>query len=639
MFLPVGRVVGLLVLTCVSALLALAQQAPGDPAFDPKTLDLTVNPCTDFYQYACNKWLAGNPIPADQSRWTRFNIVTQRNQRVLRDILDQASVAGQKRGAPEQKVGDYYSSCMDERTVMEKGLTPLQPALDHIAALKSKAGLPKLIAYLHRLGVNAVFTFGAQQDFADANRMIASLGPGGLGLPDRDYYLKADPKSMDLRARYQDHVRTMLTLAGEPGARATQDARAVLEIELALARNTMDRAQKRNPGNRYHLTRREDFERGNPEFAWNTYLEAVGAPQFESVNVTEPLYFKELNAALRSMSLDGLKAYLRWQSLHAAAALLPSAFVDANFEFYGKTLSGARQLPERSKRCVNYVNRDLGDALGQLYIARAFNADQKDRAIELMRSLQQAFAADIQQLDWMSEKTKQNALQKLERIDFQVAYPQRWKDYGRLPIVRGDALGNLQRANQFEFARELAKIGKPVDRGEWRVPAPTVDGFYSGQLNQITIPAGILQPPFFSTDPAMSYGSMGSFVGHEFTHGFDDVGRKFDADGNLREWWSPEDNRGFEQRAQCLVEEYSSFVSVNDVHLNGRLTLGENAADNGGVHIALLALQSSATKLPSIEGFTPEQRFFIGFGQTWCDNQTPESLRLRAITDQHSPGR
>jgi endothelin-converting enzyme/putative endopeptidase len=636
------------VLPLFAAALLPAQAAPPTaplaqepPPFSAGELTPAVNPCTNFYQFVCRKWLAANPVPGDQSRWGRFSELAERNRLVLRGILEQASVPGPERDAVSQKIGDYYASCMDEKAINQKGLAPLQPELDRIAALKDQDALSEEFGHLQRIGVDAAFHFSSDQDYKDSTKVIAEADQAGLGLPERDYYFRSDAKSVELRQAYVAHVKNMFVLLGEPPAQAARDAATVMQMETALAQASMDVVARRDPENVYHKMTLEELARISPAISWNRYLLAVDAPPLQSLNVAAPEFFKGMQALLAAQSLENWKTYLRWHLVHAAAAGLPRSFVEENFDFYGKTLTGQKELRPRWKRCVRYTDDDLGEALGQSYVTENFGPDGKERTLHMVRELEQALREDLEQVPWMTPETRKQALIKLDKIANKIGYPDHWRDYSKLEIVRGDALGNSFRANRFEFNRQLAKIGKPVDRQEWSMTPPTVNAYYDPQLNDINFPAGILQPPFFDKrlDDAMNFGAIGAVIGHELTHGFDDQGREFDADGNLRDWWTAADAREFGQRTQCLVDEYSHFTAVDDVHLNGKLTLGENTADNGGLRIALMALQDElrGQKENRIDGFTPEQRLLIGWGRIWCENDTAESLRMDAQTDPHSP--
>ena len=602
-----------------------------------------MDPCTNFYAFACGNWMAKNPIPPDQASWGRFNDLHERNQAILRTILEKYSADDPKRSPVEQKIGDYYSSCMDESAINSKGLAPLQPELERIAGLKSKAELAAEVARLHSMGVDSLFGFSSTQDAKDATQVIGEADQGGLGLPDRDYYLKTDAKTQETRQKYQQHVQKMLELLGEPAGNAAADTKTIMDIEAELAKVSMDRVSRRDPIKVYHKMSRQEFVSLNPVFSWDEYLSAVSAPAISSLNVTVPDFFKGMNGLLESVPLENWKTYLRWHLVHSAAPLLPTAFVDENFNFFGRTLTGAEQIRPRWKRCVSYTDRDLGEALGQPYVDLTFGAEGKERTLTMVRALEKALGDDITHLPWMTDATKKRALEKLHFIANKIGYPDHWRDYSKVQIERGDALGNMLRSADFEFHRQLNKIGKPVDRGEWQMSPPTVNAYYYAPLNDINFPAGILQPPFYDNkmDDAVNYGAIGMVIGHELTHGFDDQGRKYDAHGNLNDWWTPEDAKEFEKRADCVANEYSGFTSVDDVKLNGRLTLGENTADNGGLRIARMALlsQIAGKKTEKIDDFTPEQRFFLGYAQIWCENQRPENLRIRAMLDPHSPGK
>ena len=614
----------------------------GMQGFDINALDRTADPCTDFYQFACGNWIKNNPIPADQARWGRFSELLERNQMILRTILEKAEADNPGRDAVDQKIGDYYEACMDEKGIDAKGLAPLKPTLDSIAALKDKSELPALIGKLQREGVDAFFGFGPEPDFKNAKMMGASFDQGGLGLPEKDYYLRDDAKSVELRKQYVEHITNMFKLAGESADQAAKDAQTVMNLETTLAKNSMGVVERRDPQKIYNPKTKQELVAMDPAFDWNKYLVAVESPSFDKVNLDSPAFIASLNGLLQSTSLDDIKTYLRWQTLHAAAPALATAFVNENFNFYGKTLTGAKELRPRWKRCVQFTDRQLGEALGQAYVKVAFPPDAKERMEKMVHNLEAAMKTDIEGLDWMTPETKKAAIVKLGMIADKIGYPGKWRDYSKFNVVRGDFLGNLKRGDEFETQRELDKIGKPVDRTEWGMTPPTVNAYYNPQENNINFPAGILQPPFFDNklDDAVNYGAVGAVIGHEMTHGFDDEGREFDGSGDLRDWWTPADAKAFDERAKCLVDEYSSFTATDDVKVNGKLTLGENTADNGGLRVALMALEDSfhGKEPGKVDGFTPEQRAFLGFGQVWCENQTPQALRVQAQTNPHSPG-
>ncbi len=587
--------------------------------------------------------MVNNPIPPDQSRWDTLGKLQDENLAVLRGILEKASANDPKRSSVEQKIGDYYASCTDESTINKLGSKPLDPDLKRIDGIKSKDQIAEALVGLHLLGVGAFFNFSSEPDAKNSMQMIAGVDQGGLGLPDRDYYLKDDPKSVKLREGYLAHVQKMLGLLGESPAQAAADAKAVLRIETELAKGSQDRVARRDPTQTYHKIPVKELAALSPSIDWPKYFAGMGAPSFSEIDVSFLDFFRSLNSVITNTSIADLKSYLRWHLLHSEATLLSKAFLDENFHFYGQTLTGATELEPLWKRCVNATDGDLGFALGQKYVEQAFPPDAKARVLTMVQEIEKMLGQDIQSLDWMTPATKEQALVKLRAVTNKIGYPDKWRDYSSVKIVRGDAVGNDERATEFEVRRQLNKIGQAVDSTEWTMTPPTVNAYYSPLQNNINFPAGILQPPFFDNrkDAAVNYGAIGSVMGHELTHGFDDQGRQFDAQGNLRNWWTKEDAAEFEKRAECFIKEYSAFQPVDGVHLNGKLTLGENTADNGGVRLAFRALMTSldGKPQPKIDGFTPQQRFFLAYGQDWCQNTRPEASRLRAQVDPHSPGR
>ena len=635
-------------LALVAAIAGRAQtNSPADSAapkavksFDLDAIDKSIDPCTDFYHYACGNWLKQNPIPADQSGWGRFNELRENNQLILKNILEKQSADNASRSSNDQKIGDYYYSCMDEAAIEAKGTKPLQPMLDRIAAIKDKSELPGLIGQMHTGGANVFFGFTSEPDFKNSTMTIANADQGGLGLPDRDYYLKDDAQSVELRQKYEQHITNMFKLAGDSPDKAAAEAKTVMQLETALAKASMDLVSRRDPTKIYHPMSTADLQKLSPAFQWGQYFTTIKAPEFTTIDVSVPEYIEGMNAVITGTDLNSIKTYLRWQTLHAAAPILPKAFVDENFAFFGKTLTGAKELRARWKRCVQFTNSDLGEALGEAYVAVAFPPESKAATLKMVHELEAALKQDISQLSWMSEESKKQALDKLEHIDNKIGYPNKWRDYGSLEIVRGDALGNSVRSNQFEFHRQINKIGKPVDRQEWGMTPPTVNAYYNPLENNVNFPAGILQPPFYDpkADDSTNFGAVGAVIGHELTHGFDDEGSQFDAQGNLRQWWTKEDRERFDKLEGCFVNEYDSFVVVDDVHINGKLTLGENTADNGGLRIAHMALLDVLAGSPEKDqsGFTPDQRFYLGWGQVWCENKRPEAARLQALTNPHS---
>ncbi|HWR34902.1 MAG TPA: M13 family metallopeptidase [Clostridia bacterium] len=611
--------------------------------FDLGAMDKSVDPCTDFYQYACGTWRAKNPVPSDQPIWGRFNELGENNRLILRSILENASTTSANRSAVDQKIGDYYAACMDETAIEQKGTAPLKPELDRIAALKSKADLPAYLAKGHQNGIDAFFNFKSEPDAKNAKMVIAATDQGGIGLPERDYYFKDDPKSVDLRSKYLQHVQNMFQLLGDSTESAAAKAKTVMAIETALAKASLDNVSRRDPNKLYHKMSIKELVVLSPAFDWNKYIANTSSPTFDAINVYVPDFVKGMNEVVANNSLQDVKTYLTWNLLQTAARMLPDKFVQENFNFNGRILTGAKEIRPRWKRCVSYTDNDLGEALGQAFVDRTFGTEGKQRTLAMVQGLEKALERDIKDLPWMTGETKKQASVKLQAIANKIGYPEKWRDYSLLNVVPNDALGNSLRANAFETQRQLKKIGKPVDRTEWEMSPPTVNAYYNPQENNINFPAGILQPPFFdkSGDEAANYGGIGAVIGHELTHGFDDEGRQFDADGNLRDWWTEKDATAFNERAQCIVDQYNGYTAVDDVKLNGKLTLGENTADNGGVKIAYMALMDrlgpDAEK--AMDSFTPAQRFFIGYSQVWCQNETPEFARMLAQVDPHSPGK
>jgi putative endopeptidase len=630
------------------ALGSFAQSAPSEKAvgFSIDNIDKTLDPCVDFYQYACGNWLKNNEIPADQSAWVSFVELDERNLVTLKDILEKASTGGANRSPVEQKIGDFYGACMNEKTANEKGLAPLQAELDRIAAAKDKAALIDAIARVHMIGPNPLFNFYSGSDLHNANQVIAYIDQGGLSLPDRDYYIKDDARMVEMRKHLVEYVTETFTLAGRTPQQAGDSAQTVLRIETALAKASMDRTLRRDPKNRDHKMTRDAAVALAPNFYLNRYFADEAAPSFSELNVSNPEFFKQVNAVLDSESLDSLKTYVSWHLLRGSTAWLSQPFVDANFKMR-QALSGQEEIQARWKRCVELTDNSLGEALGQKYVEVTFGADGKQRMLKMVDALERSLDEDIQGLPWMSDETKKQAKVKLQAIRNKIGYPDVWRDYSSLTVVNGDLLGNFQRANEFESKREIAKIEKPLDRKEWAMSPPTVNAYYSSSMNDINFPAGILQPPFFDKkmDDAVNFGAIGLVIGHELTHGFDDQGRKFDPEGNLRDWWTADDGKEFENRVSCVADEYSNFVAVDDLKLNGRLTLGENTADNGGARIALMALEhmiaddKTGNEGKSIDGYTPEQRFFLGFARVWCEKRRPETARVQVKTNPHSPGK
>src|SRR5580704_6073199 len=617
-----------------------------DAGFSLDNIDKTVDPCVDFYQYACGNWLKKTEIPADRSSWVSFTELDERNLGIERGILEKAASGGTSRDGIDQRIGDLYGSCMDEKAVNEKGIAPIKPELDRVAAVKDKQSLIEEIAHVQLIGPSPLFNFYSSPDLHNADMVIAYIDQGGLSLPDRDYYIKDDARMVDMREHFVDYTTEMFTLAGQTPEQAAESAKTVLRIETSLAKASMDRTMRRDPKNRDHKMTREEAVALAPDFSLNRFFTAVGSPSFSELNVGNPEFFKQVNEVVASESVDSLKTYVSWWVLRAAAPWLSQPYVEANFKMR-QALGGQKQIEDRWKRCVNLVDGSLGEALGQRYVELTFGADGKQRMLKMVDALEGSLDGDIQGLSWMSDDTKKQAKVKLQAIRNKIGYPDTYRDYSSIVIKRGDLLGNVERTTEFESKREIAKIGKPLDRKEWGMTPPTVNAYYSGSLNEIVFPAGILQPPFFdkSMDDAINFGGIGLVIGHELTHGFDDQGRKYDPKGNLRDWWTEQDGKEFEKRVSCVADEYSGFVAVDNMKLNGRLTLGENTADNGGARIALMALErlivedKTGKEGQSIDGFTPEQRFFLGFGRVWCEKRRPEYLRTQVTTNPHSPGK
>jgi len=616
---------------------------PYSPSLDLTSIDRSVDPCTDFYHYACGAWIKQNPIPPDQARWDVYSKLSDENERFLWGILEDVAKPNPGRSAVETEIGDYFHACMDEAAVEKAGVSPLKPELEAIAALSSIRDLPAYLGHQHlaMAGSGMLFGFGSSQDYADSSRVIAFATAGGLGLPDRDYYTNTDPKSEETRKKYLEHVQKMFELLGEEPQLAATHARTVMDMETALAKAALTRVDKRDPYKLFHKLPLAQFQKLTPSFSWTTYLTATQAPNVSAINVTEPAFYKEVELLLKTRNLEDWKTYLRWHLVHSKAAFLSAPFEQANFDFYAKHLRGLEAMPPRWKRCVRRVDADLGEALGQVFVERTFAPATKQRALAMTQEIEASMEREIRQLDWMGDATKQRALEKLHAIVNKIGYPDKWRDYSSIRISRDDHFGNVERATVFESRRELAKIGKPVDRTEWQMTPPTVNAYYDAQMNDINFPAGVLQPPLYDPklDDAPNYGNTGATIGHELTHGFDDEGRQFDAKGDLKDWWTKSDAAQFEKRASCVSDEYSQYTIIDDIKINGKLTLGEDVADLGGTLLAYLAWKS-ATKdqdLQPIDGFSPDQRFFIGMAQWACGDERPESKRADAITNEHSP--
>jgi len=632
-------------------------KAPKLEHFDPDLVDKTLDPCNDFYKYSCSKWISANPIPPDQVFWSTGSGLELWNENLLRETLEAASKNDSNRTPVQQKIGDYWAACMDESGIEAAGLKPLQPELDRIAALKSKKDITLEIAHLDHIYPGAwqqgdnqtnspFFGFTGQQDYDDASKVVAQIDQGGLSLPNRDYYIKTDQKSVDLLKKYRAHVQKMFVLAGESEAQATADAGTVIELETAMAQAQMDNIKRRDPKNINNKMSLAQVRALTPAINWDAYLKAVNAPSSDHYIVSAPDFFRALNTMLQQHPLAHWQAYMRWQVIHRSAPYVNKSMVDENFDFFAHTLAGAEQQQPRWRRCVRAADRDLGEALGQAYVDRAFPPTSKARTIEMVHSIETALSADIQSVTWMSPTTKEQAIVKLKGIEDKIGYPSHWRDYSSVAITRDSYLNNVSQATSLEFERWVAKIGKPVDRSEWTMTPPTINAYYDPQLNTINFPAGILQPPFFdpTKDDSVNYGAIGMVIGHEIIHGFDDQGRKFDAHGNLRDWWTAEDGKQYDERGKCISDEYTQDVpdAGPGVKQNGLLTQGEDTADNGGIHLALNATEAALKQQgktlddKGTDGWTYRQRFFLSFAYSWCSSVRPQVASLIVTTDPHS---
>ncbi len=625
---------------------------PSIKSFDLTAIDKTADPCTDFYQYACGNWVANNPIPNDQVRWARsFSLLRERNRYLIFEELD---AAAKNPTSPLQKqFGDYFAACMDTATVEKKGISPIQPAWKAIDGLTDVKQLPALMSQLENDGTpDGFFGFGVGQDDKDSTKQIAQIFQGGISLPDRDYYIVDNEHFKTIREQYVAHVTKMFTLAGDTPEQAAKEAADVLRIETAMAKGSTSRTDLRVPENRYHIYTLADFEKMTPAYDWAVYFKAIGIGSFDSLNVGTPDYFKTMNTLIQSEPVGAWKSYLRWHSLHGQAPQLPKAFFDENFAFFGKTLQGQKEPTAAWKRCSTMTDNALGEAVGQEWVKKNFPPAAKDSMDKLVAALEKSLGEDIKTLPWMTDATKKAAAEKLAMIRNKIGYPEKWRDYSSVKVDRTDLIGNLHSSSVYERNYNFAKLGKPVDEKEWDMTPPTVNADYDPSFNDINFPAGILQPPFFDfkIDPAVNFGGIGVVIGHEITHGFDDEGSKYDGKGNLREWQTAEDRKRFTERTKCVSDEYSGFEAAaanGDApvqKLNGDLTLGENTADNGGLRIAYMALldtlkEQKKTIDEKIDGYSEAQRYFLGFAQVWCQNQTEQSARQSALVDPHSPGK
>jgi len=633
-----------------------SQSTPKLEHFDISQVDKTLDPCLDFYQYACSKWNAANPIPADQVAWGTGSGLQYWNENILREALEKAAAQTSNRTDYEQKIGDYWAACMDESGIESAGTRDLKAELERIAQMTNKSQLADQVAHIHQAVPGAwqgddnqtraaLLGFGQQQDFDDATKVVAAIDQGGLGLPNRDFYIKDDAKSKEIRSQYETHISKMLALSGENPEQAAADAKTIIAIETAMAQAQMDNVARRDPKNLNNKMSLEQVQALTPSFDWKGYIEVVAAPPSSPhYIVASPQFFRSLEPLIQEHSVDDWKVYLRWHLVHGSAPYLGTAFVDENWNFYSHTLLGAKQQLPRWRRCVRAADRDLGMALGQAYVAAAFPPESKQRTVAMVHDIEHAMDQDITSVDWMQPVTKEQAKIKLHAVEDKIGYPDHWRDYSSVKVGRNSYLNNVHEATAFEFHRQLDKIGKPVDREEWTMTPPTINAYYDPQLNSINFPAGILQPPYFDSkmeDP-VNYGAIGMVIGHELTHGFDDEGRKFDAQGNLRDWWTPEDAKAYEQRGECIADEYTEEIPEAGVKQNGHLTQGEDTADNGGLRLAFMAvnnnLQAEGKSLDAKEadGWTPRQKFFVSYAYSWCEQVRPELMRTLVLTNPHS---
>ncbi len=632
------RFMGILTLILSISMIGFGQ----DTGFDTKRMDKSVSPCTDFFQYANGTWLKETEIPGDQSSWGSFNILAENNRKILREIVEEAAAKKDSaKGSDTQLIGDFYFSCMDEAGIESAGAKPLNPYLNEIKSVGSKKDLQKVIAKMHDWGVPVLFGFGGGTDLKNSKMVIANAGQGGLSMPNRDYYINGSPKFQETRNKFREYVYTMFRNLGDSEENARKNMFTVMRIQMRIAYASLSRVEMRNPDNRYKKVSLSEANAITPNFSWSDYMALRGINGVESFNIGQPNFFKEINSMMDDFSIGEWKTYLRWMTINGAAPLLSKKFADENFEFYGKHLQGRKQQQPRERICVRAVDGNVGEALGQAYVARAFKPKAKKRMNELIDNLFVAMRKRIDNLEWMSDETKVQALTKLSTFKRKIGYPDKLRGYKGLDINRKSYLMNSMRSGQFQIKRNLDDIGKPVDRSRFGMTPPTVNAYYSPLLNEIVFPAGILQPPFFNmeADDAINYGAIGGVIGHEITHGFDDQGSRFDAEGNLKMWWTQDDRKKFNDRAACIIDQFSNYEVLPKLFMNGRLTLGESIADLGGLTVSYDAFQKSMvgdSRPENIDGFTPEQRFFLGWAQVWAYKATEQNLRLRVANGPHA---
>lgn len=625
----------------LAAIAGFSGIASAQSGFDVSKIDRSEDPCANFFMFANGAWYKSTEIPADRSTWGSWAELSERNLKDLKTVLEKASTSNAAHGTLEQKVGDFYKAALDSAGIEAKGITPLGGELAKIAAISDTKGLIDEFAHLQGLGIKVPFALDVYQDAKNSTRNIVQLSQSGLGLPDRDYYVNDDADSKELRAQYQTHVANMLKLLGDSDADATKKSATIMAIETRLAHASMTQVQQRDPDSTYNITTVAKLKVDAAGFDWDRYFAQIKVTDPGDINCNQPLFNIEVAAMITAVPLADWKDYLRWHLIDQAAPYLGAAFVNEDFAFNGKILSGRKELRPRWKRAMGTTDNYLGEMVGKLFVENFFSPESKKHAEQMVLNLISALRDRLAAIDWISDTTRKRAFEKLNAIKYKIGYPDKWRDYSKLDIQSDSYVLNVLRASEFEFRRNLDKLGKPVDRGEWFITASTINAYYASSLNEIVFPAAILQPPFFdaNADDALNYGGIGSVIGHELTHGFDDEGRKYDADGNLTDWWTPADAESFEKRANMIREQYDGYVAVDTLRVNGKLTSGENIADLGGLKIAYYAYQKSieGKRPPDMDGFTPEQRFFLSFANIWRSKIRDEAAKMYLGIDPHSP--